>query len=1411
MNKYPFLLRLIFLILVFQLHHNSFAQKWDKYLNKADSYYEEGDYAKANKTLAKFKSKAVKKLGANNKYMPGYYVRSARFNLAEGKLVDFAQQIDQAVAFSASINGEETVGHALNQLDIAELLAQYSDYVKARFYVDAAEKTLKAAGEFDDNSKAKVGLTMARILSGQGFYNEALEFIEENTEYFRSRAVTKESYVENGKLKTRRLSENEVKDRLNDYGSLLTLTANTFRLKGKFNSADTAFISAEQWIKRQLGDTHFLYANNQFLHGSLLVENGTIVKTMEKGLKFEKTLSNLKKQHEESHFLAFDLYEALLKQYLASDQRAKYRNLKIEYEKAIKRNFKRTSIHYINLETIEFDSKLDREKTKNLANKAYALVAGNLALPHDHPKTIQIIDFLYRLALQDENFSAAETNLKDILKIKQKLYGDTSPEYHLAKIELANYYIDHTDKIKEAEEIYNESFFKIVKPQINLWHKNYVDILSHLATLYEYTDQYDLSDKTLQEALLAAREKYDNTDGNYAIVLNNSAELFIKLADYEQAEEKIEEAVKILNEKRKREAWILDYVQALETQAKLKSIQGLFDDAESLITRSKRVLKRADSKVGYNELSSSENLASLYITLGRYTATEKLNQQLLASYETRYGRNSRRLLNPLINKGRLQLIHGDYTEAEKTGQRAQVIAENIFTKNSSKTAPSLLLLSEIYVNIGDYEKAQSNIEKAIEIQEKQFGRDHVDVGKSIAQLGLIKFYKGDNIRDVEKLMIEAKEIILNKLGNRNPTYAKLLTDLAKVYIAERRFDDAFNSLTLAETIWISKVGKRNNINAASIYTLTGDIYYLQRNYDKAEASYGKAQKLYEKFFNKSHPEYVKVLSKLSKVYYMEGDTRKSKNLIEEALANHQNYIQKFFPALSERQKAEFWHTIKDDFEFYNTLAFKVRGDYKNVEGSVYNNALLTKAILLNSSLKIRARIMNSNDEELKLAYNDWLAKKEELANVFSMSVEQLQENEIDPALLTHEVEALEKELSERSTLFSQSFEDKKIVWNDVQSALKENETAIEMVRYRYFDHVFTDSVVYAALYIKNKKELAKPQVVLMKNGTDLEGKFFKFYRNSIIFKIPDSQSYSAYWQPIKEVVGNFSTIYLSADGVYNQINLEAIPTEDGKYVIDNSNIILVSNTKDIKLRQIKTNLVQEEKKASIFGNPNFYLEANASGSINALPGTEVELREVKNLLRTQGWTTTAFSEREAKEEQIKELDNPKVLHVATHGFFTPAEETTATENLTKNESVASENPLLRTGLLLSGAGDLLNKTSFNYNIDNGILTAYEAMNLNLDQTELVVLSACETGLGELAFGEGVYGLQRAFLVAGARTLIMSMFKVDDVATQKLMIKFYDRWLETGKMRESFIEAKKDIRTEYGDPIYWGAFIMIGLE
>ena len=1403
---------ILFALLTLMVQLGIAQSKWDKYLDKADAYYEIGDYGKCTKTLAKFQKKVTKKLGANHEYQTRYSLLMAKNSLAAGFLGDFHVYIKQTVDNSISQNGDNTPDHARVLLEAAEIYTVYGNFLIAEEYVNKAKETLESSNQMDDNLDAKIQLTTAKIYSGQGYYNKALSYMNEIQEHFEGRAVSKISYVdESGKLKTRKLDEEEVIERMSDYATLITLEATTIGKQGEVFDADAKFAKNEAWISRNLGSKHIKYIENVFEWGKMLEANGILdLKKSVKEASFERSLSLMKKDYTASHYLAFDIYESLMKNYLYRDETGDYKRISSEYNKIIKKYFKNTSIHYVTRSTIELNTKLDKQKTSKLQAKASSLLANSRSIPKYHHKKIEILEFLINVAIHEKDYKDAEAYFKELLENKEHLYGLNSPEYHLSKIRLANFYLDFTSKFREAGEIYDSSFEGIIEKEVDPKHVDYLDILNHMALYYERNDEYEKAAKRLNSALLTARAKYEKTDIAYGIELDKIASLEMKIGEYELAKEHITEAMSILEEHRKDDRDVIHYIKGLETQAKLEAVYGEFDVAEDLIYDARKLLRKAEHKESYNELASKEDLASVEVILGRYTETEDILLEVISNYEKLYGKESRNLIRPLVDYGRLKLIVGDYTEAEKIARNVNQMALKIFGENSTKTAETLTLLAEITTTLGDYDQAHDYISRALKIEEEVFGRDHIDVAQSLSMEGLILFYQGGFNDKAERLLRESLQIIETKLGNRNPLYAEELKNLAIVAIAQKKYDDAFNSLELSEKIWISSVGKRNNINAAEIYVLTGDLFYQQYNYAKAEENYEKAKKLYDRFFNDEHPDYVKVLSKLSKVYYMQGDVKKAESTINEATDNYNKFIKEYFPALSEREKTKFWNTIKPDFEFFNTIAIERMSEDKRMMEKVYNNALTTKALLLNSSIKIRQNIMSSGDAELISNYNNWLNTKEVLTQALSMSDEQLAENGIDPVQLVRDVELLEKELSEKSDAFKSG--DQQVTWEDVRESLEPNEVAIEMVRFRYFDHVFTDSVIYAALYVKNDKDNPRPNVSLLTNGQDLEHRFFKSYRNSIIYKIPDRYSNEAYWQPIKSIAGNYATIYLSADGVFNQINLEAIPTEDGKYVLDNSNIVLVSNTKELFHNKVNKRTVSEDKRALMFGNPDFYLSASASNKIAQLPGTELEIAELKKVLRQQGWITQDYVEKGAQEDQVKEMDSPKVFHIATHGFFRGSDDLGAeTNEIEVNKNKVFENPLLKTGLLLTGAGDILDETEINYNKESGILTAYEAMNLNLDQTELVVLSACETGLGDLQVGEGVYGLQRAFLVAGARTLIMSMFKVDDAATQKLMVTFYKRWLETGQMRQSFIEAKKEVRNQYQEPIYWAAFIMIGLE
>ncbi|MFZ9981111.1 MAG: CHAT domain-containing protein [Cyclobacteriaceae bacterium] len=1389
--------------------------KYDKALKKAEDAFTAGDYKAAGELLDKFKSKADKKFGKDNRYTIQVMLFKSRIALANGMSSDFEANALQAIRYSVSANSETSQPHALVLIEVGEMYNQFGAYLKSRMLLETATRILNASGTLKDDLKARIDLNLAECMTGQGFYHEGLKLLYGNATFYTGRTQRQEGYIdERGQPKTRKLDDIEIQRRFGDYARWSTAIANAYRNRGDQKSADSAFVSAGTWIARNLGTGSPEYVKNQILFSNLLVENGLRAdQDFPKHAGYEQALNNILQTKKNTHILSLEAHQEFLRHLLLQNNRSKHLNVANQYEKILNDNFPKTSLHHVSRKAIEYNAKVAKDNASNLFSEAVVLMANNTNLPRNHKLSAEINLFLFDLAIRQKNYRGAESYMAKAVEINRNLLGKSAPESHLMNLRYANYLMDYTNKLNEAQKIYEISYDSVVKNEIGAWQKDHLEILNHLGNLYEINDKYSKASETMELAGKLARNKFSNDDPAYGLELNLIGNLRIKLGQYEQAEKDLDRAYSILDKYRKELQWKVAYVNNLEIKAKLLGLKGLFSEAETNLDQAANIIRKTKGEgLDFDELGAARDLSGLYIQLGRYSQTSELLESLISEYERLFGVATSRLIEPLVNKSQLLLARGDYTDADKIAQRAYKIALDVYGEKSTKSSLVQKLLSELYFTLGDYERAEQYILKAIQSQESQFGKNHLEVAKSLSMLSLIRKERGDDPKQIMKTLAEARGIIAGQLGPDTPPFADVLRDVAVVSIAMKQYPQALAVLTEAENIWSKKTGSKNNIKAAAIYSLTGDVYYHSRHYQRSEEFYNKGKAIYESNFSKTHPEYVKILSKLSRVYFMTGDYKKSKKNIEEALLNYENYIKQFFPALSEREKAKYWNTIRSDFEFFNTLAFSQLEDFKDLSGRVYNNQLLTKALLLSSSIKIRERILNSSNTELKNSYNLWIQKKELLTQALSMSPSQLAENEIDPSILGNEVERLEKELSEKSELFGKNFENKKVTYENVQASLSKNEVALEILRYRHFNHTFTDSIVYVGLYVTADK--SRPKVIHFGNGNHMEGRYFRYYRNVMQLRDQDIYSYDAFWQPVEKELGvNYSTIYLSADGVYNQINLEAIPLpgRDNSYIIDKFSIVLVNNTKDLYIRKVTGKSIAQANSATMFGNPVFYASNVKEKQIPDLPGTEREIAELKMLLTAKGWKTDEFTENQATEEKVKELDNPKIFHIATHGFYSPASQQNLEEEMTTSESQIADNPLLKSGLLLSGAGDILMKTNFNYNIDNGVLTAYEAMSLNLDRTDLVVLSACETGLGEISQGEGVYGLQRAFLVAGAKMLIMSIFKVDDEATQKLILNFYERWLSTANMRKSFIEAKRDIRKEYPDPIYWGSFMMIGLE
>ncbi len=337
--------------------------------------------------------------------------------------------------------------------------------------------------------------------------------------------------------------------------------------------------------------------------------------------------------------------------------------------------------------------------------------------------------------------------------------------------------------------------------------------------------------------------------------------------------------------------------------------------------------------------------------------------------------------------------------------------------------------------------------------------------------------------------------------------------------------------------------------------------------------------------------------------------------------------------------------------------------------------------------------------------------------------------------------------------------------------------------------------------------MAAPQIISIADGNKLEDKIIKYYYNCIKFKVTDTLSYNELFYPLEEFLKSKSIkrIFFSPDGIYNQLNILTLfdPVQK-KYLIDKYEIRHVTSTRELFQSSLPANL--KDNKALLIGNPKFNIvKTNTTGTptkvtsrsglrgtdFNELPGTAVEIKEISEMLQSGNHQVTKIESEQATEMAAKTMDKANIIHFATHGFFINS----------KDQSVMEA--MMGSGLVLAGVNNSEKAE------EDGLLTAYEIQNMELEKVNLVVLSACETGRGEILSGEGVFGLQRALKMAGVQHIIMSLWKVDDIATKELMILFYKNYIAGNSITDSFNKAMVATRVKYPHPYYWGAFILVG--
>lgn len=797
------------------------------------------------------------------------------------------------------------------------------------------------------------------------------------------------------------------------------------------------------------------------------------------------------------------------------------------------------------------------------------------------------------------------------------------------------------------------------------------------------------------------------------------------------------------------------------------------------------------SELGYLKTIASQGL--LYTTTGRFAQAESYTAEALKLRKEKLGNNNMAVAASLNNYAVLHYNVGLYNESEREFASAiAVIKEN---KQDKAMAYAIVLNNKamLFQSIGRYEEAVSLLKEALQLAgqlEVSKARNHLKFFSNLAllyqQMG--KYPEAEEIyRGLEK-----------RLERGKPEFANMLNNVAILALLMKKEDKVELMLKQSADIYKTTLGENSPAYAKVISDL-GNFYRYKARYTEAEPLLEKALQIREQALGDVHPLFVQSQEDMALLYWKKKETEKAASLYKEVMGKTIDFINRYFPPMSEAEKTKYWDMLSPRFERFYNFVLDASAIDKQLLTDMLEYRIATKGLLLSSSRKVSESILNSGNEKLIADYNEWIDSKEQLTALYAYSKEELKEQAVNIDSLESAVNQMEKRLSQNSKDFADFFFTSKVKFSDIQKELKADEALVEIIRLRKYDQVLSTDSRYLALIVS--KSNPQPKLVVMENGNDLENKHARSYRVSIKNKINDEQSYTHYWAPLDADLKGKKTVYVSLDGIYNQVNLNTLKKAGGDYLIKQYDFILLGNPGDMVTNSKKAKGAAS-KKATLVGFPDY-----GAGVIVQLPGTKTEVDGINQLLKSSGYQVSELIQRDATETNLKSAKQVSVLHIATHGYFLKDVEKTNWP-LGVHADNAKDNVLLRSGLMLTGASDADKVKTGLDSTNNGIMTSYEAMNLDLKGTNLVVLSACETGLGEVKAGEGVYGLQRAFLVAGADAIVMSLWKVDDAATQQLMNNFYSNWVKSGDKQKAFRQAQVQLMTKFKEPLYWGAFVMM---
>ena len=746
-------------------------------------------------------------------------------------------------------------------------------------------------------------------------------------------------------------------------------------------------------------------------------------------------------------------------------------------------------------------------------------------------------------------------------------------------------------------------------------------------------------------------------------------------------------------------------------------------------------------------------------------------------------------------------------------------------------------LTNLYLELGDDAEAEKYLKRGLPIVDSTYGRNDPVYSMFLTALGQVKQRQRAYL-EAETYYSEAREQRLQLLGSKHPYYAASTLDLAMLFL---EWGDSRQALPLLEQALSIQKEVEGASHTSVLNTLQRlAVCYAQMNdFEKADSILTVTGGLLQQFYGNEGKELAQNFEYKVWLKLVQGpDTAQVAAWLLHAQKLRRTLINRAVNYASEREM----EVLIGSFQAHNEIAYQAAEKF-GLNDVAFDNTLFFKNLGLQTRTQMLHQISNSNDVTTKYNYERWQSLQKSL--VVEMA---------KPLSLRQNTDSLEFGLRLMEQQLATVFKDfeteyQTVTWKAVQHTLSPHTVAVEFVSYKPVSLVSTSAVHYAALvilpqdsmphyvYLFEEKQLAQ---LLEKTGDNAEAstqlyasRSGKISNNAPVY---GTALYKLIWKPLDSLLQGVKTVYFSPTGLLHRVAFAALPIDHFKVLTDQYQLHQLGTTRSMVLNT--TQPLPKNSTSVVFGGIEYShsginisdrlsteiqdnqllaysnLPRSVSDTFEYLPGTAEEVQHLNKALWAQGLRTQTFTGTQATEEALKSLGrdtvkSPEILHVATHGFFFPDPEKRKNEHFgDENAFKWNENPLFRSGLAMAGANQTWKGEPTPANIEDGIATAYEISHLNLSNTKLVVLSACETGLGDIKGSEGVYGLQRAFKMAGADYLIVSLWQVPDRETTAFMDVFYKTWLGGNSIHEAFAKAQKKMRKKYKEVYKWGAWVLV---